>query len=372
MASSLLRHALGMLLLGTAITGCAADVDDEDVGVDEAEIKKSPDGALQIYTMNTHHMSEPGKDSFEVTDWRQMLSYMREQAYHPDIILLSEVGRNNSVPSQPCVTFVRGLQKALSPKGKIEWNCEQAKGHVTKLDNAGGGTAIVYRKNLVPQEKVVLVQWSLDKSSGKCVPDQTGPGLSLIQVFKDGKRRVAVASLHLVSGTTEGATNQLGRDCSEKSLRDVTEAMAKIDADVKIIGGDMNHADAARRVEGTNIIHEQWEGGYAETCGYLAKGQKYNAGFKDPWFRDCAASCSVKASGDTSYTAAQTQCISSCMGKALGPGRIDWTLAKGGQIDDNVLIEYADARAAYVRQTGDANAVEKYADHRANRMLIKY
>lgn len=373
-------QALSFALLGASLVACSAEVDDDDDEVSEtseAELKNAPAGALQIYNMNTHHMSEPGKPSFEATDWRQMLAYMKEQPYLPDIVLLSEVGRNNSVPSQPCVTFVRQLEKTLSKKNKkgeskIEWTCEQASGHVTKLDNSGGGTAVVYRKNLVPLEKKTMVQWTYDKKTDTCIPDPTGPGLSFVQVFKDGNRRVAVAPLHLVSPGA-GTSNQYDRDCSDKSLRDVTDAMAKIQADAKIIGGDMNHADAHRTTDAAGVVtHLKWEAAYANAVGYLGKDHKPNAGFKDPWFKDCAATCGVQASDETSYSKEQTQCISACIAKTTSVGRIDWLIAKGANLRENVSIPFADARAAYVRQTADTSAVEKYSDHLAQRMLVVY
>lgn len=339
-------------LLAAMFLGCAIPEDEELEASSESALANAPDGTLQVYSMNTHHMSEPGTPSFEVTDWRQMISYMREQKYLPDIILLSEIGRSNSVPSQPCNVFVNRLEKTLSPKGKIEWECEQAKGHTNALDNAGGGTAVVYRKNLVPIAKKVLVQWTYH--DGKCVPDPTGPGLTFIQTFKDGKRTVAVASLHLVSPTTEGGTNQYGRDCSAKNLGEITAALKATKADAMIFGGDMNHADAQRHYEAGVVVHDHWESGYL-----TAK----DAGFVDPWFDDCANTCG----------SAQTQCISACIASTTSVGRIDWLLAKGAKkLKDNVSIPFADARASFVRQTGNANAVEKYSDHLAQRMVVVY
>lgn len=368
--ASLLRNLFGVMFLVCAIEGCAVETE-EEVASSESELKNAPDGALQVYSMNTHHMSQPGTPSFEATDFRQMIAYMREQAYLPDVILLSEVGRNNSVPSQPCNKFVNVLEKTLSPKGKIKWECEQAKGDTKSLDNAGGGTAIVYRKNLVPLERKTLVQWTYH--DGKCVPDPTGPGLTFIRTFKDGKRTVAVASLHLVSPTVPGGTNQYDRDCSEKNLADITDALRATKADVMVFGGDMNHADARRHLEGANVVHDNWEAGYAYSNKFLAKSHSPNAGFEDPWFDDCATECGVKASAHASYSAAQTQCISACIAKTTSVGRIDWLMAKGAKsLKDNVSIPFAEARAAFVRQTGDANAVEKYGDHLAQRMLVVY
>ena len=349
--TSALRILSAAMFLSCAVAGCAVE-EEEPEATSESALKNAPDGTLQFYSMNTHHMSQPGTPSFEVTDWRQMIAYMREQTYLPDIILLSEVGRNNSVPSQPCNVFVNRLEKTLSPKGKIEWKCEQAKGSTNALDNAGGGTAIVYRKNLVPLERKTFVQWTYH--DGKCIPDPTGPGLTFVQTFKDGKRTVAVASLHLVSPTVEGGTNQYSRDCSEKNLAEITAALKATKADAMVLGGDMNHADAKRHLEGATIVHDHWEAGYV-----TAK----KAGFEDPWFDDCEKKC-----GD-----GKDACISVCVAETTSVGRIDWLLARGAKkLKDNVSIPFADARASYVRQTGDANAVEKYSDHLAQRMLVVY
>lgn len=372
---SLLLRLLSSMTLITAVgmtgTGCAAEEEEEPEGSVESELKNAPDGQLQVYSMNTHHMSEPGEPSFEVTDFRQMIAYMRVQKFLPDIILLSEVGRQNSVPSQPCNKFVKRLEKVLSPKGKIQYACEVAKGSPDANNNAGGGTAIVYRKNLTPVSKKVLVQWTYH--DGKCVPDPTGPGLTFVQTFKDGKRTVAAAALHLVSPTAPGDTNQYGRDCSEKNLREIADTLDRTGADAKVMGGDMNHADAKRRVEGANVIHEKWEGGYAGINHYLAEGSNDNGGFRDPWFDDAAATCGVNASGKTKYTAAQHQCISAGVAALTSVGRIDWLLAKGvSKIKDNVSIPFAEARAAFVAQTGNNAAVEKYSDHLAQRFTVVY
>lgn len=365
---ALAKNVLRILSV-TLLIGCAADVD-EDVAESESALGNAPNGSIEVYNMNTHHLSEPGKPSFEVTDWRQMISYMKEQAYLPDFILLSEVGRHNSIPSQPCNVFVRRLEKVLSPKGKIQWECEVAKGSPNALDNAGGGTAIVYRRSMQPLERKTLVNFVYQ--DGKCVPDPTGPGLTFIQTFKDGKHTVAVASLHLVSPSA-GATNQYDRDCSAKNLKEITDAMDRIEADAKIIGGDMNHADAKRHLEGGTVVHDNWEAGYAQTVSFLAKGHSPNAGFKDAWFKDCANTCGVDASPDTTYSSAQTQCISACIASTTSVGRIDWLLAKGARsLRNNVSIPFAEARAAYIRQTGDTNAVEKYSDHLAQRMTVVY
>ena len=281
-------QALSFALLGASLVACSAEVDDDDDEVSEtseAELKNAPAGALQIYNMNTHHMSEPGKPSFEATDWRQMLAYMKEQPYLPDIVLLSEVGRNNSVPSQPCVTFVRQLEKTLSKKNKkgeskIEWTCEQASGHVTKLDNSGGGTAVVYRKNLVPRERA-MVQWTTQED-GQCIPDPTGPGLSF-DAGVQGRQPRRGRAPHLVS---PGAGTSNTTDCSDKSLRDVTDAMAR-SGGREIIGGDMNHADAHRHDGRGGRRHTSSGRPPTRTPSATSAGSQAERRLQGPMVQDC-------------------------------------------------------------------------------------
>lgn len=373
-----------LALCAIVVAGCAAETDSaddgEDVGADEAALGYTDSSTIQVYDSNTKHMSEPGKPSFENSDFTQLLHYMDVQKAIPDIITLQEVGtKASSFTSQPCEVFVAALERIVKPKGaRTAWHCIVADGATSSLGNASGGAAIVYRGRFKPigaKQQVGLFYWN-----GKSCTHQQAPGwTAVVQKFQDGAHTVAVASVHLpVASNGNGTT---GDDCSGRNLEIVEQALASTKADVKIIAGDMNHGDATRHLDAAGaVVQDWWETSYAKSNDFLNAEYPSTSKYRDAFFRDCAAG--ANPSPTTAYSRAQTEAIAKCLvtkdwtfGRAGKlDARIDWLLVAGaGSLSDAKTIPFEDAYHAFLASTGKASApVNHYSDHRALMLRVKY
>jgi endonuclease/exonuclease/phosphatase family metal-dependent hydrolase len=338
---------LSMALAGFGANGCAVQSGEADeLAADEAEIAYGDRGAVQIYNANLKHLSQPGRPSFEGTDFTRLLHWMARQETLPDILTLQEVGtREGDKRSQSCDAFVDALERIVRPDGwKTGWKCIVANGSTSSLDNAQGGVAIVHRGRFDPigrKETLPLYRWS----DGECRRANEGTGwTALVQKFDDGKHTIAVASVHLpLAGRGANAT---GDDCAARNLDLVEAALAATKADAKVIAGDMNHGDATRRVstDGT-VVHEHWEVAYRDRNRALS-GSRYH----DPFFEAC--------NGDS-------RCLETD----------HWTMNNEGEIDariDWVLV--AGARTENAKTIGfeEVDPTMRYSDHRAHAVRVRY
>jgi hypothetical protein len=379
-----MKTALLLAFCAVTAAGCAVDGetgDEATAGDNESAVGHSDPSFIQLYNSNTKHMSEPGKPSYEGTDFTHLLAYMRAQTYLPDIITLQEIGTKTAEwTSQPCRAYVDALDRIVKTKGSTTtWSCIVAAGSTSGLDNAPGGVAIIHRARFKPagaKNPVGLYRWN---GSG-CTLQSAGSGwTALVQKFIDGEHTVAVASVHLPTASDgDGATAD---DCSGKNLTLVRDALAATNADVKIIAGDMNHGDATRHLDPAGaVVHDNWETTYATNNDFLNASFPSKNRYRDAWFRDCAAGAAP--SPTASYTKAQTVQISTCLaadnwtfnGAGKLDPRIDWVLVEGAySLTDAKTILYADAHKAFLSLTGKPSSdATQYSDHRAQKLRVKY
>jgi len=325
---------------------CAIDSSNEDVSDTESELAYGDRSFLQVYNTNTKHMSQKGKPSFEGSDFTELLSYMKTQAYVPDVITAQEVGTNrDDFTSQPCEVFTKELHGVAK---NATWKCIVAEGAPSNLHNSPGGVAIIHRARLVPKGEKVLVPLYYWSPKG-CNIEHGWK--ALVQKFEDGKHTVAVASVHLPVASSPDGTGATADDCSGRNLAAIERALAETHADVKILAGDMNHGDATRKLDAkNNLVLDHWETTYVRSNDLLDP----KAAYRDAFYRDCA---NVKKTANE---------ISTCLvendwsfnGKGKNDARIDWVLVSG-------------AHALKEARTIPFGAVH-YSDHRAQTLRVVY
>lgn len=338
-----------LFLIGTfLLAGCAGAVEEEeDVAQEESELAYGKRAEVQLYNANLKHLSEPGKPSFEGTDYTQLLRFMKKQELVPDILALQEVGtKRPDFTSQSCASVLADMDRLVRPAAwRTKWKCIVADGSLNGLGNSPGGVAIVYRGRFEPRgaKKLVgLYKWTQDG----CKRQKAGDGwTALVQRFDDGKNSIAVASVHLPTAG-DGNNNATDDDCSGKNLRLVEAALAATKADVKVMAGDMNHGDATRHIAGGNVVHDHWEASYENHNAALSDSK-----YRDPFFDKCNGS---------------SQCLEA----------EHWTMNNAGELDsriDWVLVAGAkDLRDAKTISYAEVNPQIRYSDHRAHMVRIVY
>lgn len=353
-------------VLASAHLGCSADTG-EDVGAEDEALSAADRAVVHLFNVNTKHASEPGRPSYENTDYRQLFAYMKESGSLPDIVTLEEVGTNTDrFTSQPCSRVREELERVVKPEGsRAKWRCIVAAGATDALGNTPGGVAMLYRGRFAPSESKKLVglyRWT----PGGCQLEEAGRGwTALVQKFDDGPHTIAVAAVHLDTAGA-GHDNAEDDDCSGKNLARIQDALDATHADVKVIAGDMNHGDATRHLDASGKVqHDWWETTYRTHVSALSKSR-----YDDAIFDDCAK----RSSG--------TDAISRClvadhwsMNRAGAlDSRIDWVLVSGARkLEDAKTVPWADAHAAWLRFTGAASSNEKqYSDHRGQELRIRY
>ena len=338
-------------VLALMMVGCAVDAGDESTASDEEAIAYGNPGFVQLYNANSKHLSEPGRPSFEGTDYTQLLSFMRTQDVLPDVITLQEVGtKTGRFTSQSCTSVIADLDRLVRPSAaKTTWKCIVAAGSPSALDNTPGGVAIIHRARFEPAEDkrlVGLYKWT----TNGCVREKGGSGwTALVQKFHDGKHTIAFASVHLPVASATNGNGATADDCSGRNLALIDDALAATKADVKVIAGDMNHGDATRHLakDGT-VVHDWWETTYRTTR------EKY----RDPFYDECAKRNAAEA--------AVSRCLESD----------DWTMDNAGSLNtriDWVMVDGAKSlEGARTIAYKDVDAAVNYSDHRAEMLRIRY
>lgn len=311
---------------------------------------QAPVDRLQVWNLNTHRMGTTAADG---SDYRQFVDYITDPAYVayvPDVVTLQEAGTNITNPpiqTASCQQFV----SAVEARTGLDYNCYE-----TTLQ---GGAAIVYRTGRLSyvggtRQSVRLEEVS-NTTTGAC---SLGSWYALVLRLTDDKNAghfINVAAVHLPTrDASTGGT--VADDCAWDNMKIVDSAVNGLgSADMKVMAGDWNHADATTTSSGAFAY---WECEYAGTSYQVGTCGGQNLGWKDAMYRACGLS------GAAAY-----DCLHTYHWTASSGARIDFLFAKAYAIYNQDTVEWADAYAAAGSPAGGPT---KYSDHRGQGALLRY
>jgi hypothetical protein len=332
-----------LLLSAATLLGLTAGVSRAD-----AAQEVSLTDSLQVWNLNTDRLGQQGD-----TDYRDFVAYISDPArarYAPDIITLQEVGTHVGTFDFPvCSNFVDELETRTG------------RGYTCFQTRERGGAAIAYRDaRLTKVTSHPFLLKALDTATDSCPIDRSdGPWTALVGRFSDNKatpvRYVNVASLHLPQQPTGPH-----HDCTWENMK---LADSEVDglgsASMKIMAGDLNHADAFSRPASP----DDWTCWFKGTNTDLSTCGGINLGWKDAMYRDCAPVGTGRSAGEI-YDCLQAN------HKSYNDRRIDFLLTKTSAIEDpKVTVPYDEANVSAGQSPSDP---VPYSDHRGQGALLKY
>lgn len=200
----------------------------------------TPSNQVQVWNLNTHGMKIGSPDN---TDYRNFVSYITDGTkapYVPDVVTIQEAGASGDRAS--CTEFA-GL---LGYVDHHTYGCSET-GHQ-------GGSAVVYRTDRFSLATATTVaEKRRTVLNGTCAVDSGDDWKSIAVRLNDNAnaKHVGVGSIHLPTGSNSDA------DCAWDNMQGIDGAIAS--AEMKIVGGDTNHADATTASGSNNNTFVDWE-----------------------------------------------------------------------------------------------------------------
>jgi hypothetical protein len=201
----------------------------------------TPSNQVQVWNLNTHGMKIGSPDN---TDYRNFVAYITDgthSPYVPDIVTLQEAGASGDRAS--CTEFA-GLMGYVDHHNYL---CSET-GHQ-------GGSAVVYRADRFTRASATPVaEKRRTVTGGTCAVDAGDDWQSIAVGLNDGAnaKHLSVGSVHFP--TTSGVPDA---DCAWDNMQGINGALPS--ADMKIVAGDTNRADAVTASGSNNNTFVDWE-----------------------------------------------------------------------------------------------------------------
>jgi hypothetical protein len=337
-AAALFTAALGLAVLQAPASAAPA----------AAPANNNP-GFLQVAVNNVENLPTVGLQC--PGDWQDLVYYLDQQTYRPDIFLVQQISNRSQLDSY--------LSRLSSQFG------EQYKGVIAEQNPASMNSpcgapkdyqtnAVIYRAarfTLESDTSSSTKRWQAQSDLGSGCTNNNQARTKAVKVRLHDKiagKDVTAASIHWATAAHGGAP------CDESNAREVAAEMTEdgYGGDLLIFGGDTNRSDRT-----STDAYRQW---YQTMNGDL--GGAY--GYRDAVYNRCAASGTTKDCLADNWT--------------IGSGRrIDFLFAKRGtgsrpSVTDAHTITFNEGDAADLAATGSDRGDRNYSDHRAVRAQVHY
>jgi hypothetical protein len=353
-------RGLAMIAAGAmAWSACGEAVDPAEASADlgtvhQEAVANASTGFLQVYINNIENKSTTSASC--PGDWKDLVSYMKQQTYAPDLFLVQQVaGQADADALAQQMSTVLGFTyiayaAEANPNYYQSGTCPGQKDYQTN--------AVIFRAgrfNNTPAS-VVRFQAKQGSGSGTCVDNGLSrtKAIALRLYDSQAQKYVVAASVHWPKNSGGGPGDD--PDCLSANVNTVHSVISGMGGAALIWGGDLN--ESARNPDGS---FKPWF--QRAQVGFTG-----NLNYRDPVYTYCASTADLSGCLNNNFTFASTN-------PSPPTTRIDHLFVRntsGSLPSATNTVSGAAANTADAQVTASSDSAYYYSNHLAVRSYLYY